>query len=254
MDTDLVVFENVSLGYARQTVLRQLNFVVEEGDFIGIVGANGSGKTTLLRAMLGLLHPLTGQIRRETTNHARPLFAYVPQRGQLDEHFPFRVREIVLMGRYGQMGLLRRPSQRDRELVIQAMEHLEIIALAEKPFAELSGGQKQRVLLARGLVSEPAILVLDEPTEGLDPALQSSILDLIRHFHQEHRMTVIWVTHHLNDIANHARTIGLLHQGELLWGKRELMLTGPHLSNVFGIPFSVEARAGRAVIFSGGVS
>ena len=146
---DMLVFENADLGYGRRKILTDLNLVLSEGDFLGIVGPNGTGKTTILKAMLGILKPMSGQVQRNP--NAR--FAYVPQRQFIDEVFPLTVMDVALMGRYPLFGVFSKPKQKDRDFVRKCLEHVGISNLANRPYRELSGGQKQRTLIARALAA-----------------------------------------------------------------------------------------------------
>jgi ABC-type Mn2+/Zn2+ transport system ATPase subunit len=156
----LITFDGVTLGYGRRPVLTDLSFRIPEGDFLGLVGPNGAGKTTILRAILGSLAPTAGTISRADGLR----FGYVPQRDQVDYNFPLEVVDVVLMGRYDRVGLGRRPGRHDRERARAALEHVGIAHLADEPLSALSGGQRQRALIARALVGEPNLLVLDVPT------------------------------------------------------------------------------------------
>lgn len=245
---DLIRFENVTLGYRRNVVLADLNFAVQEGEFFGIVGANGSGKTTLLRAMLGVMAPLAGRVHVSQT--AEVHFGYVPQRGFLDEIFPLTAREIVLMGCYGRLGLWRRPGQREHEQAEKCLAQVGIGALATQRFRNLSGGQKQRVLIARALVAEAKVLVLDEPTDGMDLEGQRAILDLIEDLRERSGVSVIYVTHRLNELANAAQRLMLLHEGKVRIGRVEEILTGPVLREVYGVDAKVEQLDGKRVIIA----
>ncbi len=158
-------------------VLRHVDLTLGRGEFLGIVGPNGGGKTTTIRSLLGLLKPIAGGIR---IGDGQPLrFGYVPQRDTVDTLFPIPVEEIVLMGRYGRIGPVRWPSRTDRAIVRDSLEHVGMSALARRNYTELSGGQRQRVLIARALATEPDLLVLDEPTHGMDMPSESALLALI---------------------------------------------------------------------------
>src|SRR5262249_7740495 len=146
-----------------------LSFTMSARDYIAIVGPNGAGKTTLLHAILGALPPQSGTI----TQHREPLiFGYVPQAQTMDDQFPLTALDIVLMGRYRKIGLLKRPSKEDRERAHLALEQVGVPDLAPRLFREFSGGQKQRTLMARALVCDPDVLVLDEPTNDMDVAAE----------------------------------------------------------------------------------
>ena len=207
----LIEFKNATLGYRKKPIIKNLNCKIFQGDLLGIVGPNGSGKTTILKTMLGILRPLEGDFfKYNSKNSESHRLGYVPQRGELDEIFPFTVSEVVLMGRYHQIGIFRRPSEIDYKKSMEAIEHLDIADLKDVLFSKLSGGQKQRTLIARALATDPDILILDEPTEGLDLSSQYAIMELIRHFHDEHHLTVIMVNHHLNVVVNYVNRIALL--------------------------------------------
>ena len=138
----LIEFQHATLGYGRKVVLQDVNFAIAAGDYFGMVGPNGAGKTTLLRAILGTLKPLSGKV-----NVAPPLrFGYVPQRDTIDYIMPYTVQEVVMMGRYRQIGIFHQPQKSDREIVMESLQHVDIAALHDRPLKDLSGGQKQRVL------------------------------------------------------------------------------------------------------------
>jgi len=262
---DLIQFDNVTLGYRQRVVLRELRFTIRAGEFFGIVGANGSGKTTILRALLGILKPQSGQIigylpaggvlpeggrvvLSETPGAMR--FGYVPQRGVLDEMYPLTGRDIVMMSRAAVCGPLQWPGAADRQVVQAALEQVGAGELADRPFRALSGGQKQRLLIARALASESRLLVLDEPTDGMDLEGQRSILDLIARLRAESGITVVYVTHRLNELANVVQRLLLLHAGQVRVGTADEVLTSEVLSAVYGVPVRVEEIDGRRVILA----
>jgi len=226
--SDLVRFAGVRLGYGRRTILSGLDFAVPEGDFLGLVGPNGAGKTTVLRGILGSLRPLEGTIERS----AGLRFGYVPQRDQVDYSFPLKVLDVVLMGRYDRIGLGRRPGADDRRRAMAALEHVGIADLAERQLGDLSGGQKQRTLIARALVGEPNLLILDEPTNGMDLVSTTQILGLVRELHERDGLTVIMVSHALNEVANYVERIALVVGGGFRIGTVDEIMTEPVLSEM----------------------
>jgi ABC-type Mn2+/Zn2+ transport system ATPase subunit len=243
----LIGFADVALGYRRHAVLSGLTFAVHDNEFFGIVGANGSGKTTILRAMLGILAPLRGRIRY-AGGATRRRFGYVPQRAFVDELFPLTALDIVLMGRYGLLPAGRRPGERDRRIAQEQLAHVGIGDLAARRFRDLSGGQKQRVLFARALASEPRVLLMDEPTDGMDLAGQQAILDLITRLRSETGITIVYVTHRLNELANFADRLLLLHDDRLRVGTVGELLTPAVLHEMYGVDAHVAHVAGRRVI------
>jgi ABC-type Mn2+/Zn2+ transport system ATPase subunit len=244
--TNLVEFRDVTLGYGHRPLLRRLEFDIAEGDFLGLVGPNGAGKTTLLRALLGTLEPLSGVIRLAPGIR----FGYVPQREQIDPRWPLRVIDVVLMGRYHRIGLGRRPSAADRSAAINALEHVGIADLAERHLSSLSGGQKQRTLIARALVGAPTVLILDEPTTGLDLVSTTQILSLVRELHERDRITVLMVSHMLNEVANYVDRLGLLVNGEIRLGPVDQILTEKALTELYGIPVEVSLFSGHRIVLA----
>jgi len=244
--TDLVVFDGVSLGYGREPVLTGVSFSVPEGDFLGVVGPNGSGKTTIIRAMLGTLVPIAGTVVRS----AGLRFGYVPQRDQVDSLFPLSVSDVVVMGRYDRIPLGRRPGPDDRAAVGRALDQVGIPHLADRPLSRLSGGQKQRALIARALVGDPNVLVLDEPTNGMDLVSTTQILGLVRDLHDRHGLTVVMVSHALNEVANYVRRIGLVFEEKLRLGTVEEIINEQVLSQVYGLPVEVNSFGGSRVVLA----
>lgn len=242
----LVSFEHATLGYGRRAVLRDLSFDILEGDFLGIVGPNGAGKTTILRTFLGSLRPLSGSV----TIAPGLRYGYVPQRDQVDSIFPLSVLDVVLMGRYDRVGLGRRPRREDREHALAALEKVGIRQLAGAQLSELSGGQKQRTLIARALVGEPNVLVLDEPTNGMDLVATTQILGLARDLHENTGLTVVMVSHALNEVANYVERIALVHEGGFRIGTLEEVMTEASLSAMYGLPVDVCSFAGHRMVLA----
>lgn len=247
----MILFDHVTLGYGRKVILRDVSFTMQSGDYLGLVGPNGAGKTTVLRAILGTLKPLAGTV---TTRNAdgRPIrWGYVPQRDAIDSVIPYTARDVVMMGRYREMGLLRLPGHADHLAVMHGLHQVGVEDLAGRVFRDLSGGQKQRVLIARALASHPDVLVLDEPTNGMDLASRGAMLDLVDTLHARDHLTVIMVSHLLDDVANHARLIALVESGFFQVGPVGEVLTGENLSALYHIPVQVNQMGARTVVTVG---
>ena len=244
--TPLISFRDVTLGYGARAVLQGVSFELDAGDFIGIVGPNGAGKTTLIRSLLGT-HPVTSGIVERTSNLR---FGYVPQRDQVSSPFPVTVMDVVLMGRYDRIGLGRRPSRQDRALAEKALDAVGVLDLAQRPLTNLSGGQKQRALIARALVGQPNVLVLDEPTNGMDLVSTSQILSLVRDLHDAEGLTVIMVSHALNEVVNHVERIGLVEGGSVRFGRIDDIITEETLTSVYGIPVEVDTIHGHRLVLA----
>ncbi len=249
MTKTLIEFKDVSLGYGQKEILSNLNFGIYQNDFIGIVGPNGAGKTTLLRAILGILKPIRGEIiiSKHLTLNTKLKFGYVPQIQTIDEVFPLTVYEIVLMGRYSQIGLIGKSQRIDRDKVFSVLKYLDIEPLAKKIYRELSGGLRQRVLLARALVCDPDILVLDEPTNDLDLSSEKTTMDLIRKLHIEKIITVVMVSHLLNVIINYVEKIAFINSKEFKIHDIKEALTEENLSEVYGIKVKIGNIEGEKV-------
>jgi len=226
MAAELLKAENLTVGYGDRAVLHGVSFTIERGDFLGVMGPNGSGKTTLLKTFLGLLKPLSGTIESFSPGDKHLLFGYVPQRESLDYHFPVTALEVALMGRFGRIGLFRRPGAQDAAFALDCLRQTHMESFAERPYRALSGGQKQRVLISRALASEPEILLLDEPTNGMDMVSERAIMELLSDLQKEKNATIVFVTHLLSTIERYAHRAALItSEGELLIGQKSEIMT-----------------------------
>lgn len=197
----VIQLEEVSFSYHYNKVIDDLSMQVLQRDFVGLIGANGSGKTTMLRMIVGLLKPDSGQIKL----FGQPLakfkdwerIGYVPQRNAFNPLFPATVREVVRSGLYGRKKMHRRINKQDEQQCDEALHALGIEALQHKLIGRLSGGQQQRVFLARALINSPDLLILDEPTVGIDAETQDNFFHMLRHMHERHDMTFLMVSHDL---------------------------------------------------------
>jgi ABC-type Mn2+/Zn2+ transport system ATPase subunit len=243
----LVSLQQATLGYGRQAVLRDVALDLREGDFLGIVGPNGAGKSTLLKTMLRLLPPISGTVRVDA-EQGRLQFGYVPQRDTVATVFPLEVREIVAMGRFGRVGLVRRLRRADWEAVERALERVGIADLGRRDYGELSGGQRQRALIARALAAEPDILFLDEPTNGMDLSSEHTLLELVRNLHDQFGLTVVMVTHLLSNVANYAGRIAIIAGEHLEVGSSAEMLTEARLEQLYGLRVQVGNIGSRIAI------
>lgn len=198
-----LICTDVSLGYGGAVVSEQVSFCVQKGDYFCIVGENGSGKSTLMKVLLGLLPPLGGQIMwREDTR--RSDIGYLPQRSEVQADFPASVWEVVLSGCVGRSDFRLWAGRSHRQRAKECMERLAITELEKRSFRQLSGGQQQRVLLARALCAAETVLLLDEPTAGLDPHAAAEFYELVWKLNREEGMTVIMVTHDLLAVRKYA--------------------------------------------------
>ncbi|MCP5004346.1 MAG: ATP-binding cassette domain-containing protein [Planctomycetes bacterium] len=245
----LIAFKDVSLGYGKNCILKNLNFEILSNDFLGIIGPNGSGKTTLLKGILGLIKPKSGTI---TTKASDIKFGYVVQRQFVDQVFPLTAREIISMGRYRGLRPGRGLRKGDWDHVNHALKIAGISSVAHQTYRSLSGGQKQRVLIARALASEANILVLDEPTNDMDIKGERQIMELIEKIHSEQNVTVVIVSHLLHNIINHVHRLAFVTKGRLFIRPVNEAIEGSFLSEVFDSPVKVGEISGKKVVVSNG--
>jgi len=198
----------------KRPAIRDITLSIEEGEIVYIVGPNAAGKTTLLETINGLLPVFKGDVLvlgldvRKYGRRVRCQIGYVPQDFMVDPSEPYRALDVVLMGRYGKIGVLGRLSREDKERAIEAMRLLGIEDLANRPVGKLSGGQQQKVMIARALAKDPRILLLDEPFSNLDPESRGKLSKLLIRLNEERNITIITVTHDIQQIASsHNRTI-----------------------------------------------
>jgi len=228
----LIVFDNLAIGYDGQPVLSGISLSVPRGAFTAILGANGSGKSTLLKTLLGLVPPVAGRIQLAAPDGAVVVFGYVPQATEFDPLYPLTGYDVTLMGVYGRVGPGRLVPHGERAFVRECLQATGAEDFARKRFAELSGGQKQRVLIARALATKPNILVLDEPTAGVDAAATQALLAFISQIHQKRHLTILLVTHDLPLVRQRAQQVVWLHQGRALSGTVAEVLTPRRMAEI----------------------
>jgi ABC-type Mn2+/Zn2+ transport system ATPase subunit len=224
MHEALIRLDDVTLGYGGDAVLERVSLTVERREFVALLGPNGSGKTTLLRGMLGLMPVLAGRVEYGFDRSTQPP-GYVPQENRLNPIFPLTVLDIVLMGTYARLAPLWPAGRRQRHCAARCLAQVGLADLAGRSFWEISGGQKQRVLIARALAVEPIVLVLDEPTAGVDPDAATSIMELIAQLNHEHGLTVVLVTHQLALVHGRADSVVWVEAGRVEKGPAASVLT-----------------------------
>jgi zinc transport system ATP-binding protein len=208
MGVTAVKLEDIWVNYNGATVLEDVNLEIETGRYVGILGPNGAGKSTLLKVVLGLIRPTRGKVRvfGESPERLRlrgDVVGYLPQRPLGNPRFPVTVLDVVLMGRYGRIGLLKQPRREDLEMARHRLQEMGIPHLANRLIGDLSGGEQQRVFIARALGVEPRLLVLDEPTVSLDACVQDDIFELVHALKEKLNLTVLIVSHDIGAVARH---------------------------------------------------
>jgi iron complex transport system ATP-binding protein len=249
----------LAASYGPRPILRGVNLTVEAGQVVALVGPNGVGKSTLLRVLSGVVPARGGEarlngvdlLRLPPAERARRL-AVVPQMIKLPE--AFTVGELVLMGRTPHLPLWGGETRQDCEIAWQAMRRTHIEDLAARRVDELSGGEQQRVVIARALAQEPQVLLLDEPTAHLDLKHQVAVLELVRSLAHEHGLAVLLTLHDLNQAAQYADRVALLHQGQIVAeGSAQAVFTPERLSEVYGVPVTISRHPtrGTPIVLSG---
>jgi zinc transport system ATP-binding protein len=233
-----VELEGVGVSYGEVRVLDGINLTVEPGDFLGIIGPNGSGKTTLLRVMLGLLEPQEGSVRLFGQPPASfrewRRVGYVPQRAVLDPSLPVTVQEVVASGLVASLGVFQRIGRAQRLRVSEALARAGMEAHARARIGALSTGQQQRVLIARALVSDPELIILDEPTGGVDPEAQTSFYAMLHHLNREREVTLVLVSHDIGVVAKEVTKLACLNRRLIFHGLPGDFLGDAALNALYG--------------------
>ncbi len=255
--SDIVIhIDNAVVSYREDVALRGVSLKVKSGEFVGVIGPNGAGKTTLLTVVNGLGKLLSGRVwvlghyLTPGNGHSlRKKVGYVAQVQDIDRRMPVSVREAVVMGRYGLLGLLRRPGKHDWEVVDEMMELVGMSHLAQRPIGHLSGGEQQRVAIARCLAQEPELFLLDEPTASLDWKAQTDILQLVKLIHDTRHLTTLFVTHDLSALPVACDRVVLMKDGLICGeGSPEEVLTDEKLGELYDLPPAVaKARRQEAI-------
>ena len=246
----VIDLEDVVVSYRDNLALRGVSLKVEPGEFVGVIGPNGAGKTTLLTVINGLTRAARGRVtvlgHRIGRNDGRALrrrVGYVAQAETIDRRTPMNVREVVMLGRYGILGLFHRPARDDWAIVDDVIELVGMTALANRPIGQVSGGEQQRVAIARCLAQKPDLFLLDEPTASLDWRAQRELLDLVRQVHNSRGLTTLFVTHDLSTVPTTCDRIVLMKEGQILGdGAPPALLTVDSLSRLYDIPASAVAE------------
>lgn len=218
-----MIFEckDVTLGYENKVVAKNLNFKIDQGDYLCVVGENGTGKSTLIKTLLGLIKPLNGEVIANVQGKNHKGVGYLPQQTQEQKDFPASVWEVVLSGVLNNDHRCPFYNKKDKAEAEKNMEKLNILDLKKRCYRELSGGQQQRVLLARALCATDSVLILDEPVTGLDPAASMEFYETIKDLNKKENVTIIMVSHDIKNALNYATHILHLEQENDFFGTVE---------------------------------
>jgi zinc/manganese transport system ATP-binding protein len=246
----VVSLERASLAYGTRTLWRELDLTVGGGEFLAVLGPNGVGKTSLLRVLLGLVPPSSGrvQILGRAPRRGSPMVGYVPQQRAFDPTLPLRGHDLVGLGLDGHRWGLAHPSRSRRQRVGSALAEVDATALAEIPIGRLSGGEQQRLRVAQALVSDPSLVLCDEPLLSLDLSSQRAVIDLLDARRRERGSTVVFVTHEINPILPIVDRVLYLAPGSWAVGKPDEVLRSETLSNLYGTPVDVVRVRGRILV------
>lgn len=227
--------EDLTVAYRESPVLWDVDLEVPEGTLMAIVGPNGAGKSTLIKAILGLVPSSAGQILiyGKPYEEQRRLVAYVPQRGTVDWDFPTNALDVVLMGRYGHLGWFKRPGSTERKQAMDALVKVGMEAFADRQISQLSGGQQQRVFLARALVQDASIYLMDEPFQGVDATTEHAIVNVLQELQAAGR-TVLVVHHDLETVPEYFNCVLLLNVRAIASGPVETVFTPENLRRTYG--------------------
>ena len=232
----LVSVQSISYNYNSEVVLKNVSLNVEEGDFLGIIGPNGAGKTTLFQCILGLLNTYSGRITilNEDVKKNKKIFTkigYIPQKKSIDQKFPLTVEELV------SLSLTRKTSM---NVVYEILKQVGLYNMKNKLIGQLSGGQQQRVLIAKALVNNPIILMLDEPTNELDQKSQDDFYFLLKELNEKNKITIMWTSHDLNAVNKYANKVSCINKKMFFHGdKEEFFSNEDHLKNYSESPMQI---------------
>jgi manganese/zinc/iron transport system ATP- binding protein len=230
-----IQIEDLTVAYRETPVLWDVDLAVPERTLMAVVGPNGAGKSTLIKTILGLIQPAAGSIRIYGQSYAsqRDKVAYVPQRGSVDWDFPTSALDVVMMGRYGHLGWFRRPGREERRKAMHALEQVDMASFADRQISQFSGGQQQRVFLARALVQDAQIYLMDEPFQGVDATTERAIVEVLRSLRSAGR-TVLVVHHDLESVPEYFDHVLLLNVRAIASGPVADVFTRENLRRTYG--------------------
>jgi ABC-type cobalamin/Fe3+-siderophores transport system ATPase subunit len=243
----IIQIENAVVTYREDVALHGVSLQVFSGEFVGVIGPNGAGKTTLLTVVNGLGNLIGGNVQvlgkpvtANDRHELRKQVGYVAQVENIDPRMPMSVREVVMIGRYGLLGLFHRPDKNDWAIVDAALEMVGMTHLVNRPIGHLSGGEQQRAAIARCLAQEPKIFLLDEPTASLDWKARTDILELVKTIHDARHLTTLFVTHELETLPRTCDRVVLMKEGRIIGdGPPDKLISAENLSRLYDLPLDI---------------
>jgi zinc/manganese transport system ATP-binding protein len=252
VESSLIAAENLTAGYQEKIVWRDANFAIGRGELVAVIGPNGAGKTTLFRLLLGLQQPITGAIRvfGEQPKRGNPRIGYVPQRHAIDSETNIEAQELVRLGLSGKRWGFNPFSHEDHDAAHAALGAVDGSELAHRPLGVLSGGELQRIFLAEALVSNPDLLLLDEPLSNLDMKRESDLLHLVNGVVHARGVTALLIAHNINPLLPHLDKVIYIANGKVATGKPEQVLTSESLTALYGVQVEVmrDSKGNVAII------
>ncbi|MFH1259157.1 MAG: ABC transporter ATP-binding protein [Elusimicrobiota bacterium] len=255
----IIELDHVTVSYRENIALRNITLEIDEGSFVSVIGPNGAGKTTLLTVINGLGAILSGSVKvfgqrieNKNISQIRKDIGYIPQHLNIDPRSPISVYQAVSIGRFGKIGLFKKWTSADDDLVRSAMAEVGISNLENKPIGHLSGGEHQKVSIARALAQQPKIILFDEPTSNLDPKSQGEIMRLIERIYSEKKYTIVFVTHILSHIPACCDYAVLMQRGKIMYaGSSEKALKENLLSKLYDCPIEIGLIHGKRHFHAG---
>ena len=236
---NIIELKAVSFSYGEDFAVKDISIAIHKGDYVGIIGPNGGGKSTLLKLILGILEPKKGEVLLFGTDIKKfkdwSRFGYISQQvTHIDQNLPMTVLEVVMMGRYPRLGLFRFPMREDKENVKKALDQVEMWEYRDRLIGDLSGGQQQRVFIAKALAGEPEVIILDEPTVGVDIKTQKQFYSLLQKLNTELDMTLVLVSHELDIVAHETTEIAYINRSLVYYGAPQKFLHSEYFEKLTG--------------------
>ncbi|MGB7393485.1 MAG: metal ABC transporter ATP-binding protein [Pricia sp.] len=235
-----IQIDDLTVAYDYKPVLWDIDLIVPEGVLMAIVGPNGAGKSTLIKSVLGIIKPIAGSVKVFGEPYKKQVdkVAYVPQKGSVDWDFPTVALDVVMMGTYGSLGWIKRPGQKEKKLALEALEKVGMLEFRNRQISQLSGGQQQRIFLARALVQDAAIYLMDEPFQGVDATTEKAIINILKELRQQGK-TLIVVHHDLQTVPEYFDWVTFLNVKGIASGPVKDIFNDDNLTKTYGINYKV---------------